>query len=184
MKKIVCLALCLILAVLLCGCAQSKDSAPKASVNVKKYALSGEMPEIEYALGADVDKIIADYEKLNAQETDDEHASHYMTYEIGERTIIATGDVNYYYDTDKKANGISYIVNFSDAFGFKQGSVLSDVKQAMEKSGFSAEREDVDSQDIFFLPFIDGLEVLEYKFEDRTVLFVFQNNCLCACALF
>lgn len=186
MRKLVCFALCIVFAFSLCGCSKDKDNSKvKSNVNVEKYALSGKMPEVDYALGQDVDALLSDLDKLNAQlSSNAEHESLYMTYEIGERTIIATGEVNYYYNTDKKDDGISYIVNFGNAFGFEQGSILSDVKDKMENRGFSAERKDVHSDDLFFLPMIDGLEVLEYKFKDRTVLFVFQNNCLCACSLF
>ncbi len=185
MRKLVCFALCLILALSFCGCSKDKDSGVKSKINVEKYALAGEMPEVDYGLGHDVDSLISDLDKLNQQlSSDAEHENLYMTYEIGERTIVATGEVNYYYNTEKKDEGISYIVNFGNAFGFEQGTILSDVESRMEKLGFSTERKDVNSNTLFFLPMIDGLEVLEYKFKDRTVLFVFQNNCLCACSLF
>lgn len=185
MKKIVCLILCLSFALCLCACGDNNGGGKKAAAKVEKYAKAGDMPEVEYSLGTAVDKIITDLDARQPQ-ADDEHGheSVYMTYEVLERTIIATGTVNYYYDTDKKQDGISYIVNFGDAYGFEQGTLLDDVKTAMEKCGHAAEREDVYSADIFFLPTINDIEALEYKFGDNTVMFVFQNNCLCACALF
>lgn len=186
MKKIIALLLALSLT-LLVGCGGKKSKNDFKGVDVEYYAKLGQIPESEIALGADADATYDDLkEKYEHKETDEElpHEDTFcLQFTEGEYTVISVPTVNYYYVTEEKDKGISCITVFEKAYGFSLGTLYIEIQDDMTRRGFDAEIKPLDKETGFFMPYIEGCQYLEYKFEKAKVIFVFHENALAATAI-
>ncbi len=186
MKKTIALILCICFSLALCACGGKEEKPDAYSVDVNYYAKLGAIPEVEYKLGADVDEIIKELDKAEAEHAEENAHQHgtYNVYEEGERSLLVTSGTNYYFDTDNKSAGVSYIVNFDASYGFTLDTYSIEVKEALETLGLKATLRDADSQEVFYIPGAMNLSVLEYTFEKCNIVFVFQEDKLCATAIY
>ena len=192
MKKSFCLILCLLLLVCLCGCG-GDDNNTQSGVDLSYYALCGQIPEVEYSLGADPDVIAkelkAKLDKENANHTEDLDDSHghdenqfYFEVVEGEKNVLLdNGPIRYYYNKANKSNGVSYIVNFDTAYGLSLGTVISEVKNAFPNVEFL--EEPVSQHNAFFADYVLDGTVLTATFGETAISFVFQENALFATAI-
>ena len=101
----------------------------------------------------------------------------------GEKSVrIDNGAFSFFYEKDKKSNGISYIAAFDTAYGFKIGDSLLDVKNSLAEYKYTEEPADGDNT--FFLMGIENGTVLKYSFDNADVIFIFQDSELFAAALY
>ncbi len=189
MKKIVSIFLCALMLLSFAGCKSDKASAAKKhDIDVEYYASHGKMPECEFSLGESIEEIKKTLDERVEGEASDEEAGHshseweYTVYEENGLGLVALMGINIYYDAaDEKT--VSELVSFGDGFGFKSGAVSLEVRDTMTSLGFETTEREAEEGEIFFLPASEALSVLEYSFEQNTVLFVFQDNALCATLL-
>ena len=116
----------------------------------------------------------------------DEKEAFYIDFESGEYTVMTDGNVLCCYVTNQKQNGLTHIIKNGDAYGFELGLISSQVRDAMSKKGFKATERDADKSELFFLPGSANMNmtVLEYKFDENTVLFVFEDSALSATVIY
>ena len=91
-------------------------------------------------------------------------------------------DKYYLYKNAEKKEGISCIVTFGDAFGFKMGTFIYNLKTAMPSIEFK-ENEITDGS-IFFADYLTSGTVLTAELQGVTVMFIFQENELYATAMY
>ncbi len=194
MKKLFCILLSVSLICLLAACSNDEEKNKSGNtVDLEYYASLGKMPEIEYTLGTDVNKI----DKELSKRFDEELASHqediydthghetvfyYEKVEGENNVLLDNGHFCYYYKKANKDKGVSYIVNYDIAYGFQLGTVISEIKDACPKIKFT--EEPLNDDNAFFADYIENGTVLTYKFENTSVSFVFQNNELFATAIY
>ena len=186
MKKIFSLALIAIMLLSLVACGKEEDKVDAYSVDVNYYANLGEIPEVEYKLGANVDDMIAALkaeEEAHMEGNDHQHAT-YTVYEEAERSMILTSGTNYYYETKSKDEGVSYIVNFDASYGFALGTYSVEIKEALGTLELEGEVREPSDDEVFFIPGSADLTVLEYTFKKCKLKFVFEEDMLCATALY
>lgn len=190
MKKLFCLILCLVLSVSFCACGKGEDKDNESEIDLSYYALLGQIPEVEYSLGADPDVII---EKLNAKLKEEnanhkedpnhehEHSESEFYFEVteGENSVLLdNGHIRYYYNKANKEDGISYIVNYDTAYGLPLGTLVSEVKETFPNIEFM--EEPVAEHNAFFATNIMNGVVLTTAFDSVAISFVFQDNALFA----
>lgn len=160
MKKLLSIYLCLIFVFALCGCGGNNEKKiEKHNIDVEYYAKLGKLSDADYALGDEVEGV---KKKLQESSSDD-----------GEYCCV--------YPTSEEQNGISYVIKFGGSYGFEQGAVSTFVKEKMTSIGFEAKERGAESGELFFIPISSGTPtVLQYDFGENTVLFVFEQNALCA----
>ena len=186
MKRIIALTLTFIMLFTLSACGKDKEKPDTYSVDVNYYANLGAIPEVEYKLGANIDDMLTALEAeetANAEGDDHQHAT-YTVYEEAERSMILTSGTNYYYDTKDKDGGVSYIVNFDASYGFALGTYSIEVKDALSTLKLEAQKREPSSDEVFFIPGSANLTVLEYNFKKCNLMFIFQEDMLCATALY
>lgn len=183
MKKVVALFLCLVLSLVFVGCAEkgkTDDKKESHSVDVEYYAKIGQIPEHKYALGADAQKMLKEFEaidKENAEESEDEHGhAVYSLIENDDHSILIYENAKYYYKSDSK---VFAIVSLDDSYGFKVGDVSHQITKVLGE----CEEKIGDKDTLFFLPMPEAFTYVEYKFGDNTLIFAFEENLLCATAL-
>lgn len=176
MKKILSLVLCMIFAFSLAACGDDSDNASSHSVDIEYYAKLGQINDLKYKLGDDVETT----QQLLNETTDDHGESNYIDYESGEYTVMTDGGVYCCYKTGDKDAGITHVVKSGDAYGFTVGAVSTQVRDVMSDMGYDATEREAKRSDIFFLPAGAQMTVLEYKIENNTLLFVFQEHALSA----
>lgn len=192
MKKIfsVLLCLCLFFSFSACGKENKKN---ENFVDIEYYAKLGQLPEAKYCLGDDVDTAVSELSGISEKESethDDADHSHnhdeqefYFEYVEGENDVLLdNGTVSYYYKKAKRAEGISYVVNYDTAFGFEIGTVILEIKEAL--SDFELKEEPLNEENAFFATYVSDGTVLRAEFEKATILFVFQENELFATAMY
>lgn len=187
MKRIIALLLALSLT-LLVGCGGKKGKDDFKGVDVEYYAKLGQIPESEIKLGDDSDDAYNNLkDKYEHKETEEEDLFHEDTFclkfDEGEYTVISVPTVNYYYKTEEKDKGISAIAIFEKAYGFDLGTMYTEIQDEMKKRGFEAELKLLDRKVGFFMPYVEGCQYLEYKFDGAKVIFVFHENALSATAI-
>ncbi len=180
MKRFLSLVMCVLLVSGLTACDKKGSSNAKHSVDVEYYAKLGQISDADLKLGDNVEDVKAEFSKT----VDEDGNSLYFDYEAGDYTVMTDGTGCCCYKTDDEAAGITHIVKYGDAYGFSQGSVSTQVRDAMSKMGFDANERDAKSGELFFLPSGGSLTVLEYKFENNCVLFVFEENALSATVIY
>lgn len=182
MKRIISLILVSAMLFIACGCKEEKKVS-ESKVDVKIYAVKGEMPETKFKIGDDIEYIKSELSKNVSETQKDDENDGTFTFTEGEQTaLIDTGNFNFYY---KKANiddGVSYIVSLGSAFGFEIGTLNVDIIEALSDYEYSAEELN-DDNGFFILGSRDG-KVLKYSFGEYTVSFVFIDNALSATALY
>lgn len=181
MKKIFCLMLSLLMFVSFAACGKDKRVV-NAEVDLEYYAKLGEIPECDYKLGEDPEKIKSDLSSREESAADnDEEYAYYVTE--GEKSIrIDNGDFSYFYERGKEKKGISYIVAFDRAYDFEVGNSILDVKESL--AGFSYTEEPANESNTFFLMGLDNGTIMRYTFDDTVIIFVFQDNELFATAIY
>lgn len=191
MKKIFSLILCVVFILSLAACGQ-KGVGADGGIDVEYYANLGQIKDVDYKLGGDVDaaqKTLSEKYMSFANgegNLDEENEAFYVDFESGDYTVMTDGNVLCCYVTDKKQEGITHIIKNGDAYGFELGTISTKLRDAMKKKGFNATERDADKSELFFLPGSANMNmsVLEYKFEENTVLFVFQDSALSATVIY
>lgn len=185
MKKVLSVIICLVLTLSFTACKEKGSNGSDHSIDVEYYANLGQINDVEYILGGDVDKA---QQSLSADESDSEdihgHKKFYYDYESGDYTVLTDGIVCCCYKTDDKTEGITHLVKYGDAYGFIQGEISTQVSEKMESMGFSATEREARDGELFFLPSTGELTVLQYDFEKNTVLFVFEEHALCTTVIY
>lgn len=193
MKKLFCLSLCLILCFSLSACGKKDNNKNSDAADLEYYARIGRMPEAEYMLGTDVDKVKNELSKRLEEENkkhkdDPDHAHNhdedeffFEIYEGDKNVLLDNGHISYYYTKANKDMGISYIVNYDTAFGFPLGTVISEIKAAYPELEFT--EVPLDSDSAFFADYVMNGTVLVAPFDENVISFVFQNNELFATAI-
>ncbi len=195
MKKLFCIFLSFSIILSLSACSgDKKDKDAKKAADLKYYASIGRMPEAEYSLGTEVDKVKEELSKrleqeYKEQEADpndthghDENEFFFEIFEGENNVLLDNGHIRYYYCKAKKDKGIGYIVNYDTAFGFKLGTVISEIKSAYPDIEFY--ERPLSSDNAFFADYVIDGTVLSTKFDGATISFVFQENELFATAIF
>lgn len=194
MKKFISLMLCICLAFVFVGCSSKNESDDTKTLDLKYYAELGQIPEAEYTLGADVDTIVkeqtAKMEEMDKNHGEDPNHEHgheeemfYFDRVEGEKNVLLdNGNICYYYNKANKEKGVSYIVSYSDAFGIKLGTLITEVKEMCADVEFKEET--LNEENAFFATQgFDGT-VLSADFDGTVILFVFQENALSATAIY
>lgn len=176
MKKVICLLLCFCIFVSLSACKKEKEVVESNSV--ESFAVQGKIPECDYTLGDDPEVIKSDFSKA-AQENEE---NYYFFDEETDYSVIDNGVNKIFYKTKEKYKGVSYIVVFDIAYGFSIGTDINDLKKEMKGIQFS--EEELNESNAFFMKTSREGKVLKYKFSKNTVMFIFDDDRLCATAIY
>ena len=185
MKKIcaLVLVLCLIFSLSACG---GKKQEQKDKVDLEYYAKLGKIPEAEYTLGADVDTVtnelkakMAEADKRPAEE--DEEEFYFQVVEGKNNVLLDNGTVDYYYSKSDKDKGIASIVSFDTSYGFKLGTVISEVKNSFHNIKFA--EQPIDETNTSYGVYIANGTALTAQFDGVVISFAFQDNQLFATSI-
>lgn len=179
MKKIISLLLVLVFMFSLTACGEKKEKN-EGEIDLEYYANLGEMPECEYKLGADADEVhdaLYDY----AQNADSEELM-FNEYEKDGVSGVEDGIFSYFYEDDKKSDGIAYIVSYNKAYNFDLGEVILNIKEKV--GNLECSEEELNEENAFFLYGIPEGTALKYEFKENTIMFFFQENELFATAIY
>jgi len=186
MKKLLILALAVVLVLGTCACSDGADEdssteslAPTCNYDyVPQYALNGEITGLDVHIGMNTDEVRALYkgtETSSAVPTD-----AYNFSEITKNGLTKMSCMSYYYYCYENAEdkGILAIADLGDAYGFKNGiSISSDVKSVCgESESYIPE----DSELFFFPATPDSCTTLSYQYDKYTVKFFFVSDYLAA----
>ncbi len=182
MKRVLSLILCIAFIFTLCSCKDGKKNND-GSVDIEYFANLGQIPENDITIGTTRDKLISTLDKRG--EEAEKNGEHYGYNEIeGENNVLVEeGPYDYYYkkaDSDKR---VAYIVSYLDAYGFKVGDIIVEVENAL--TDYEVKKENANEKNAFFY-FGDysKAQVLRITFEKNSVLFLFEDNALCATAIY
>ena len=176
MKKILCLVLCMLFVFSLVACGEESEEKGSHSVDVEYYANLGQINDVAYKLGDSVQKTKTALE----EKVDDHGESNYFEYPSGIYTIMSDGATYCCYETENENAGLTHVITTGDAYGFTAGAVSVEIRDIMSSIGFEDTERDAKRSETFFLPAGAEMTVLEYKFQNNTVLFVFQDHYLAA----
>ncbi len=177
MKKILCLLTVLALLFSLCACGKNGTNSTVSSnhsVDVAYYASLGQIPELDFALGANPDDILnAQKEHTDSSETDDHDHSQapgIVKQEGNLSVLLDAGTTRYYYEKAKTEKGISAIVCLNGAYGFLKDSgvtiTIEQIKAAIPSASCTEKTPTED--DLFFLPDTSSnAKVLIYTFNNK-----------------
>lgn len=186
MKRILCLILALLLVFSLSACKKQKEETPsdpaENTYDLVECMNQGKLPEAEYLLGTDPEKIKTDY-NYYGENSSDEHSHDHEIYmrENPNSTNIVVGDYYYYFVNGQESKGISSIVCFGTAFGTEVNGfeTKDDIKKKFSTVEFT-ERE-ISSLQAYFIPGeVENCTALTCKTENRRIDFVFMEETLIA----
>ena len=173
------------------GCSEKKEEIIKApsemvkplahSIDIVSYAQKGEIPEIPYALGADIDNL-----KETFMDHVDEGSEIYeLGVQEGENDVwLLGGSMDFCYEKANKEDGISVIIAKDMAYDFAIGGVYAadDVINAVGLETF--EKYEAEYEDAFFLPVIpDNTECIKYIINNYELRFILVDGALSAVTL-
>ena len=187
-SKILSIILAFALCITFAGCAEKENDAPETSVeplahslNIVGYAEKGEIPEIPYKLGHDIE---------NLKETFMSHVEegseiYELIVEEGDEDVwLLGGSMSFCYEKKNKENGISVIIAQEYAYDFSMGGVYDadDVIHAVGLEEF--ERAETTKEDAFFLPVIpENSECIKYSIGGYDLRFILIDGTISAVTL-
>ncbi|MBO4432370.1 MAG: hypothetical protein J5852_02435 [Clostridia bacterium] len=169
MKKVICIVLALSLFMFAAACKEKKEEV-KHDVDVSYFADMGTMKGSDLKIGDSV-----------PEEKDDDDT--YFFTKAGAKSYFSNGDFCYYYDEDKKDPKIYAIAAFSDCMGFETGAISIEVTDVLDSQNVEYTSRTPKKDEVFFLPAADNREIIECKGFKHNLIFVFENNALCAAYL-
>lgn len=181
MKRILSLALVLIFALSLCSCKEEKKKN-SSTVDIEYHANLGQIPENDLSLGMTPDEVKEALEKKQKEELEKGEEYGFNEQEGNTNVLITDGTYDYYCKKAESEKGINYIVSYTDAFGFKIGDVILEVKEAL--ADYDVKEEAVTEENAFFYFGSEGATLLKIEFPKNTVMFIFEDNALCATAIY
>ncbi len=181
MKRIVALTLSLLLIFGLCGCKDGKKKGGDG-VDIEYYAKLGQIPENDITLGTTPENLKSVLDKRSVEA--EKNGEHYGYNEIeGDKNVLVEeGPYDYYYKKADPKAGLDCIISYVDAFGFTLGDIISEVEGKL--TDYEIIKENANERNAFFY-FGDysKAQVIKIEFEKNTVLFLFEDNALCASAI-
>ena len=169
MRKLICALICLFVLFSFAGC-KDTNKAKGDGVDIEYYVNLGAIPESDIKIG--------DKEPESTNENED-----YFFSENGNESYFSNGDFVYYYDSSKKDATVKAISAFSKFYGFEIGAVTIEISDLLEAQELEYTERAPKTDELFFLPSTGNFSVIEYKAQKHTLLFVFQDNSLCAAYL-
>ena len=169
MKRIISLSLCFVLLLFAAAC-KDKEKKSEHGVDIAYFADMGAMYESEFKIS---DKV----------PLDKEGGDQYFFTKAGSRSYFSNGEFAYYYDEREKEPEIEAIAAFSNCMGFEAGDISIEVTDALDGQEIEYITRQPQDGEIFFLPAAENREVLECKGLKRRLIFVFEDNALCAAFL-
>lgn len=184
MKRFLCLALTLLMIFSLSACKKEAAETPSEPTN-DTYDLAecmnqGKIPESEYTLGVDPEKIKNDY-NYYAEPAEGQHEHDIYVRENPNSTSVVVGDFYYYYVNGQESKGISSIVCFGTAFGVEVNGF--DTKEDIKKKFSSVEftEREISSLEAYFVPGeVENCTALTCKTDTHRIDFVFMEETLIA----
>ena len=183
---IICISICICFA----GCAKSDHNATSKitsveslphSLNIVKYAEKGEIPEIPYALGHNID----DVKKTFMNHIEEGSEIYELIVQEGENDVwLLGGSMTFCYEKAKKDNGISVIVAQEYAYDFSMGGVYDaeDIINAVGLDEYT--RAKATEEDAFFLPVLpQNTECIKYSIGGYDLRFIIIDGTLSAVSL-
>ncbi len=195
MKKVLCLLLAALFVFSFAACKVEQEPEQSSSLQnksneIKTAVLKGEIPELRLALGATVQDLENYYDDLETQieESHEQgeghvHDEHDIYLNISQGTLSVTyeiGSEKYYYEKEKRENGISVICSLDTAFGFKNGTSRTDVEARL--ADLKTKSLQAGEDELYFVPLSDAL-ILRYTEGDYQLDFYFNDNQLVATVL-
>lgn len=188
-KKLLSFVFCLIFVLVCCGCNSKEENNSDISsveslahsMNILAYAEKGEIPEIPYQLGANID---------NLKETFMDHIEagseiHGLEISEGEKTVwLDGGSMMFCYEKAKAEQGISVLIAREYAYDFSLGGVYAtdDVISAVGSDQYV--KAPATNTDAFFLPVIpDNCECITYNAGNYVLKFILIDDYLSAVTL-
>lgn len=186
-KSLLAVLLAAVLVLTLVGCAETEDEGNLSSVkplehslNILALAEQGQIPEIPYKLGHDIEDL------KNTFMTHIDEGSEIIELGVneGEKTVwLEGGSMTFCYEKAKKEKGISVIVAHEYAYDFAMGVYdADDIIYAVGSEEY--ERGETTDDDAFFLPAIpENSECIKYKAGEYDLRFIFVDGFLGAVSL-
>jgi len=176
MKKLLSLLLVCVFVFSFTACGEKKEEEKQGTLDIEYYAKSGQMPECDYTLGSNVEDV-----KSQLSRKSEESEAVYNVTEGENNVLIESGTFSYYYKKAKPEEGIGCIVNYGKAYGFENGTVIVEVKEAIKGCEYTEEA--LNEENAFFMFGAADGTVLKCTADGNTVIFVFKENALCATAI-
>ncbi|MBE6749743.1 MAG: hypothetical protein E7560_01090 [Ruminococcaceae bacterium] len=177
MKKILSILLVFVLIFSFAACSNAKTSSDDYDIDIEYYANLGKIPECEYAIGTSVEEI-KDWFEAESESSE----APYSVIEGKSDVLIQTGNYDFYYKKANEDDGVTYIISYENAFGFDIGDVVVSVKEQLGSFDFTEEA--INEDNAFFLFGSPEGKVITLEFERYNVMFVFEENALCATAIY
>lgn len=182
MKRIIALVLSLTFVFSLCGC---KDGTKKDGngVDIEYYANLGQISENEISLGTKYEDLKSALEKKQKEYEDKGEHYAYNEYEGENDVLISDGTYDYYYKKSDTNKSISYMISYTDAYGFMLGDIVVEVEKKLKDYEVSSEKAN-DTNAFFYIGDYSNAEILKVSFKENTVIFLFEDNALTATAIY
>lgn len=170
MRRIAALFLCLIILAFASGC-KDRNASASHDVDIPYFTDMGALPECELKLGDS----LPDLEK--------EENAGYMSFSDSKPPYISDGSFSFYYDAASEEKTVTKIAAFNTAFGFETGDIVIEITDALDGQSVEYAERDPHDGELFFLPAGNNRSVVECKSLKTPLLFVFEENALCAVLL-
>ncbi len=180
MKKILCIFLAFGLVFSFCGCNTDKKSEKKIEgTDITQYAKLGQIPECKYTLGQNVSEMIKEL-KATASNSEEDFYDVFSNSTYG---TITTNGADYIYLQKANPKVLTWVISYQTAYGFAIGTSPKDIKNSVEQYCEPAEERSLTKTELKVFSGNDDCTCLEYKIEDKKVVFAFQENGLFATAI-
>ena len=186
-KSMLAVLIAFILMLCFTGCAETEEEGNLSSVkplehslNILAIAEQGQIPEVPYKLGHDVEDLKATF----MSHIDEGSEIIELGVNEGEKTVwLEGGSMTFCYEKNKKSKGIAVIVAHEYAFDFAMGVYdTDDIIYAVGSEDY--ERYETTDDDAFFLPAIpENSECIKYKAGEYDLRFIFVDGFLGAVSL-
>ncbi|MCQ2449079.1 MAG: hypothetical protein MJ132_02665 [Clostridia bacterium] len=182
MKKLFSVILAFVLVLSFAACTKNKSAdAPQEvtqTVFVDKAALEqnvtdGKIPEMEHALGQDVEAMKSALEQQPQENQDDEdYAGPYTLLEKADYTVISTGIFRQFEYCCRADGKVSAIATSDTAFGLENSTFINEIELAL--ADCSAQK--LSGAKVPWLPSGEMCDCLTATFGENAVSFLFVDN--------
>lgn len=170
MKRSAAFLLCFLMIIVAVGCKEENEKSSH-SIDISYFADAGTLPDCKFKIGDSL------------PENDQLEKDGFVIFSDSSPAYISDGVFSFFFDGSAGEEKITKIAALDSCLGFELGSISIEITDALDEQKIGYTERNAAPGELFFLPAGADRSVIECKNLKNPLLFILEENALCAVLL-